>query len=67
VPTIHVNWVTRKRPEIRQEVAHAIAESIGTVKGAEASSEGVLVYFDDLTEGDLYVDGVQLTAHSVDE
>jgi phenylpyruvate tautomerase PptA (4-oxalocrotonate tautomerase family) len=61
VPTVHVSWSASRPPEAYPLVARAIADAMSSVPSAGASTPSdVLVYFDDLPVGDLYVDGSQL-------
>jgi phenylpyruvate tautomerase PptA (4-oxalocrotonate tautomerase family) len=60
MPTIFVNWIETRSPEAYPQVASAIAEAVSGVPGAGAPTpEQVIVYFDVLAAGELYVDGAR--------
>jgi phenylpyruvate tautomerase PptA (4-oxalocrotonate tautomerase family) len=59
MPTIHVSWSASRSPETYAAVARAISEAVAGVADAAPTAGDVLVYFDDLPLGDLYVGGVQ--------
>ena len=61
MPTIHIEWSASRPPEAYASVASAVAEAVANVPGAAPTADDVLVYFDDLPVGDLYVDGVQFS------
>lgn len=61
MPTIHVEWSASRPPEAYAQVARVIADAVHSIASAAVASPGeVLVYFDDLPAGELYVDGHQI-------
>ena len=60
MPTVFVNWTGKRSPSVLAEVAAEIARAIVAVPESQVFyPEHVLVYFDELSAGDLYVDGKQ--------
>jgi phenylpyruvate tautomerase PptA (4-oxalocrotonate tautomerase family) len=61
MPTVHVGWTSSRPEEAYPAVARAIAAALASVPSAGVqSTDDVLVYFDDLEVGALYVNGAPL-------
>ena len=56
MPTVTVSWSTGRPATVYAGSARAIAQALAAATGA--SPADVLVYFDDLPAGELYVDKV---------